>query len=70
MQGAMNEVLPGLAVFQDALEQFGRTASTETKRLQKWEHGDSPKEGAYEHRERLHAAAIKRRRKRKRGGPK
>ena len=66
-EAAMNatDLLPGITLFQQALEEFGDGVSDFAK---------SPyfthNEAENVRRERLHAAAVKRRRKRKRGGPK
>lgn len=57
--------LPGLAIFEDAMRKLGRSAELETKNFSTLPHTVSQAR-----REQLHAAAVKRRRKRKNGGPK
>ncbi|AXH50256.1 hypothetical protein SEA_MUSETTA_101 [Microbacterium phage Musetta] len=57
--------LPGLAVFEEAMHKLGRTAELESKNFTTPAHTVSQAR-----REQLHTAAVKRRRKRKKGGPK
>lgn len=57
--------MPGLALFEEAMHKLGRTAELESKNFSTPAHTVSQ-----ERRAQLHADAVKRRRKRKKGGPK